>query len=149
MHVCAYFPPFYATCQVVQLRPPWVDPSSNKHKGGVMGLMRTICTQPIELSELEAHYSEGLLALLTSMLTKASAHRPSFRDLHNAPVLQPWLETIAEPPTPSPAMASGSSALGATSDLADAVRSAACHPLHLQSPACRAATHHAPFPHTS
>ena len=71
--------------QMCRLKPPWLDQMQG---GGMMGLVRTICTATLDLQALRAHYSFDLCGLLAPMMTKASDGRPSLRALLAMPFMQ-------------------------------------------------------------
>ena len=71
------------------LKPPWTDQAH----GGMLGLVRTICTAAVDLHALRSHYRAfALCSLLASLLSKAPAQRPSFKEVLALPCLQPTID---------------------------------------------------------
>ena len=75
----------YHTCA---LKPPWTDQAT----GGMVGLVRAICTAAVDLQSLRTHYSFALCGLLASLLSKAPAQRPSFKEVLALPCLRPTID---------------------------------------------------------
>ena len=73
------------------LREPWADHG----KGGMMGLIRAICNEKMDLTRVRELYSSELCALLEQMLSKDSKARPSMLAVRSLP----WLQEAAHPVT--------------------------------------------------
>ena len=86
------------------LQPPWLDQCQ---KGGMVGLVRTICSAALDLQGLRSHYSFDLLGLLASLMTKAATARPSLKALLATPFMQVFKESI-DPRKPSASPRGGS-----------------------------------------
>lgn len=77
--------------QMCSLKEPFLDQMEPSARRGMMGLMRTICTQSLDLDSLDADYSAGLRGTLSWMLTRESASRPSFREV----LASSWVQSLA------------------------------------------------------
>ena len=84
--------------QMMSLREPWIDKVGAR--GGIMALMRVICTTALELQPLRSHYSFDLCGTLASMLNKSSGSRPSCKALLTLPTLQKTKALVDPPPPP-------------------------------------------------
>ena len=85
------------------LQPPWTaerkqspaakgQAKGHEAKGrggdGVMGLIRTIIKEPLDLSPLRAHFSFELCGLLASTVSKDPSARPNLRDVLSHPLVK-------------------------------------------------------------
>jgi NIMA (never in mitosis gene a)-related kinase len=71
--------------QMCALRPPWLDQVQG---GGMMGLVRTICTAALDLQALRSVYSFDLVGMIAKMMSKASEARSSFKELLATPFVR-------------------------------------------------------------
>ena len=75
--------------EMASLKTPWVD--QHQPRTGIIGLMRLISQGNLDLASLKSSYSTGAVELLSSMLAKVDASRPSFRHLSQHELLRPHI----------------------------------------------------------
>jgi len=85
--------------EMASLRTPWVD--QHQPRTGIIGLMRLISNGSLDLTPLKYSYSAGAMELLSSMLAKPAASRPSFRHLSQHALLRPHITEEASCSVPS------------------------------------------------
>jgi NIMA (never in mitosis gene a)-related kinase len=90
----------------MSLREPWADHS----KGGMMGLIRAICNEHVDLARVRQIYSAPLCDLLEQMLSKDSKVRPSMREV----AAMPWLQEAVRSASKKAAISAAASASAAS-----------------------------------
>ena len=68
------------------LKQPWADRVGPR--AGMMELMRVISSSALDLAPLQSHYSRELCSLLSAMLTKRAADRPTCKAMLASPLMR-------------------------------------------------------------